>query len=252
MQRLPLAPGMSLENSDVIITGLGSRVLLRAADGSDIKLGENARLVLSGLAQRRNEHALFSAVLNVAKGAFRFTTDTVAKLRPRDVSVRVAGATIGIRGTDVWGKDGDDMGVICLIEGKITVRGPDSSDFVMNQPLQFYKMPKGGEPMPVGMVESEQLKKWAFETDIGEKQGALSADGSWKVSLLSVTDPSVALAAYDMWRAEGYPVRIRPVELADGLHYILRIEQLASRSDATQLVTQLTGRLGAVSPKVSR
>jgi hypothetical protein len=251
-QRMPLMPGMELNSGDAIVTGLSSRVLLKAADGSDIKLGENARLVLSDLARKRDERGLFAATLNVAKGAFRFTTGALAKLRSREVTVRVAGATIGIRGTDVWGKDGDEMGVVCLIEGKIAVRGPDEREFVMDQPLQFYKMPKGAMPMPVGLIDANQLKKWAVETEIAEDQGELSANGRWKLTLLSASDSSAALAAYDEWRAAGYPVRIYPETDASGLRYSLRIEQCASRSDAEQLAASLTGRLEAGFPKISR
>ncbi len=138
----PLSAGAELRNGDKLVTGAKARIYVQTADGSTVKLGENATLKLDGLSQQRAEQSLFSAVLNVAKGAFRFTTASIAKLNAREVTVKVAGATIGIRGTDVWGKDGSEQGVVCLIEGRIDVTGVDHKEFVMDQPLSFYKMPK--------------------------------------------------------------------------------------------------------------
>ncbi|MGH8640405.1 MAG: hypothetical protein ACRET6_01775, partial [Burkholderiales bacterium] len=40
--RLPLAVGMRLNDKDRVVTGAGSRLLLRLAEGSAVKLGENA------------------------------------------------------------------------------------------------------------------------------------------------------------------------------------------------------------------
>ena len=248
--RVPLRVGSELRNGDTLVTGSNARVYVHTADGSTVKLGEGATLKLEGLSQQNAERSLFSAVLNVAKGAFRFTTAGLAKLRPREVTVKVAGATIGIRGTDVWGKDGSDQGVVCLIEGRISVTGPDSSDFVMDQPLSFYKMPKGVSPLPVAAVDPEQLKKWATETEIA--QPASQIGGVWKVDLLTLPNQSSALAAYDQWRAAGYDVRLLPVAKQDGWEYRLRIVQLSSRAEAQKLSAQLKGTLGAETPSVSR
>jgi len=249
-QRMPLAPGMELSNGDVLVTGQNSRVLLKAADGSDVKLGEYARIELSGLSQKRDGRPLFSAALNVLKGAFRFTTSAVAKLREREVLVKVAGATVGIRGTDVWGKAAEtDKDVVCLIEGKISVNYLDEPAFVMDEPLSFYKMPKGAAPAPVAKVDLEQLKKWAAETEIPAGQGAVRAGGKWKVDLKTVEGEAKMLEAYDEFRAAGYNVRILP--LTDG-KYRLRIIQLPSRAEAEALARELTGKMGIETPVVSR
>jgi len=246
----PLRVGLALQNGDRLITGTNARIYVQTADGSTVKLGEKASLTLDGLAQSKQEETLFHAVLNVAKGAFRFTTASIAKLKGRDVTVKVAGATVGIRGTDVWGKDGDEMGVVCLIEGKISVVGADANEFVMDQPLSFYKMPKGAAPLPVGPVDAEQLGKWATETDIALP--ATQVGGKWKVDLLTVPDQASALAAYDQWRDAGYDVQLKPVAQDGGWSYVLQIGQLPSRAQAMKLATQLKGNLGAENPGVSR
>jgi hypothetical protein len=47
--RAALAPGMILSGSDTVATGAGARILIRMADGSHIKLGENATLRMTDL-----------------------------------------------------------------------------------------------------------------------------------------------------------------------------------------------------------
>ena len=246
----PLRVGLALQNGDRLITGTNARIYVQTADGSTVKLGEKASLTIDELTRGQQEESVFRAVLNVAKGAFRFTTASIAKLKSRDVTVRVAGATVGIRGTDVWGKDGEEQGVVCLIEGKISVVGADAREFVMDQPLSFYKMPKGAAPLPVSSVDAGQLGKWATETDIA--QPAAQVGGKWEVDLLTASDQAGALAAYDQWRDAGYDVQLRPIAQDGGWYYILQIGQLPSRAQAEQLAAQLKGRLGAENPSASR
>lgn len=246
----PLRVGAELRNGDKLITGEQARIYVKTADGSTIKLGEKASLTMGWLSQQRDSQSLFEAAINVAKGAFRFTTAVAAKLRPRNVTIKVANATIGIRGTDVWGKDGEEFGVVSLIEGKIEVTGADKRTFVMDQPLSFYKMPKGTMPMPVAPVDAEQLAQWAAETEIS--QPAAQMGGVWKVNLLTATDQQGALDAYDQWRSAGFDVRIQPVAHEGGWHYNVRLTQIATRAEAQQLAEQLKGKLKAENPTVSR
>jgi hypothetical protein len=42
--RMPLAPGMALQSDDDLRTGADARLLLKLAEGSAVKLGENAQL----------------------------------------------------------------------------------------------------------------------------------------------------------------------------------------------------------------
>lgn len=271
----PLRIGTALRNDDKLITGANARIYVQTADGSTVKLGENATLMLGGLAQQGADQPVFSAVLNVVKGAFRFTTASIAKLKGRDITLKVAGATIGIRGTDVWGKSGIRMDVatlekamngqavpesdkqkeivfdtVCLIEGRIEVQNQRAPAFVMDKPQSFYVMPQGASPLPVAELSSEQLGKWATQTEI--IQPAAQLGGKWKVNLLTAADQTGALAAYDQWRAAGYDVRLLPVAHEGGWTYTLRIVQLPNRAEAERLALRLKGVLGAENPSASR
>lgn len=251
----PLAAGMELQAADRISTGANSRILLRLAEGSQVKLGENAQMSLDRLAQRQdNRQTFLQAVIDVSRGAFRFTTDAKARLLSRrEVDIRVSTVTAGIRGTDLWGKSADDRDIVCLIEGKIAVQRESEQPLSLDQALQFYIAPKAGgrpdtsRPVQLATVTAAQLTQWAAETEIAAGQGAARRGGKWKLVAASSPDQNAALAVYDKLRAEGYAASIYPVGSADKRVYEVRIGGLPSRAEAEALavrVLPITGSQG--------
>ncbi len=248
VRRLPLAPGMELRAGDEVRTGPGSRLYIKLAEGSLVKLGENASLRILDLAPERD--GFFKAALNVLEGAFRFTTDLLARERRRDVSIRVATVTAGIRGTDLWGKSSPDRQIVCLIEGKIEVGAEGESPVTMDQARQFYRRDKG-QTQPVGLVEPVQLGQWARETEIDDARGAARQGGKWKVTLARADTQDAALEVYDTLRAAGYAAEIYPTRAGDKRVYLVRISRLNSQAGAEALAEQLRGTAGVDEPKVS-
>ncbi len=119
----------------------------------------------------------------------------------------------------------------------------------MDQPQTFYVMRKDAPPFPVAGLATEQLTKWAGETEIAAGQGASRAGGKWKVQLLTANSEHDAMAAYDELRTAGYDARIRPLQ---GGQYQLRITHLPSRAEAQALALKLTGKMGITAPTVGR
>ena len=161
-KRTPIVPGMQLRAGDVLLTGEGSRVAVKLAEGSLVKLGENGTLKFTELSTSKE---LFKAALQVLQGAFRFTTDVAAKAHKREVSIGVSQVVAGIRGTDLWGRSRGDAQVICLIEGRVEISAPGERPVTMDQPLQFYRREQG-KARPVGFIERKQLEEWAREVEI--------------------------------------------------------------------------------------
>lgn len=240
--RLPLAAGMRLANKDRVVTGPGARALLRMAEGSAIKLGENAVLAVDDLADKRGPDLarLVTASLDVARGAFRFTTGLFVKSNARrDVKVRISTITAGIRGTDVWGKSAEDRDIVCLIEGSIGVEH-GGSQFTMAEPLSFFIAPRKSKPLPVAPVDRKQLETWATETDIAPGSGGARRGGRYHVDASVAPDQKTALDAYDRLRAAGYPAVIRPAKKADGgEEYRVRISNLPTQRDAAAAAEKL-------------
>lgn len=249
--KIPLAPGMELQNRDQIRTGARSKILLRMAEGSDVKLGENASLLLDNMGSRRDN--VFTAAMKVAEGAFRFTTRALARYKgKRDININISQVTAGIRGTDVWGKAASDRDIVCLIEGKIEVQRGTDQPITMDQPLSFYIAPKDKPPLPVAPVPPEQLKQWSAETEVEPGRGVARRGGRWKVVLASVDTQQAALGIYDQVRAGGYAAEIHPDKVEDKRVYIVRLSQLPSKEEAQALAGALRGRMGVAEPKVTR
>jgi hypothetical protein len=247
--RLPLLPGMQLRAGDQVGTGAGARLLIKLAEGSVVKLGENAQL---GFAEVAPSADLFKATINVLQGAFRFTTDVVTKARTRrEVSIRASQVTAGIRGTDLWGRSRPGNEIVCLIEGEIEVAADGEQPVAMKEALQFYRRLEG-KTQPVGIVDTIQLGQWAMETEIEAGKGALRAGGSYSVVLGSAPEQNGALALYDELRNAGYAAQIWPVKEADKTTYYVRIRQLPSRAEAQALANQLRGKFGVKEPAVAR
>lgn len=250
--RRPLAIGMELKGGDEVKTGAGSRALIKLSEGSLVKLGENGSLSISEMnpGTSADSNGIFKAVMRVAEGAFRFTTDLFSKVRRREVSIRVATVTAGIRGTDLWGKSSGDRQTVCLIEGRIEVGAEGEQAVTMDQARQFYRREKG-QTQPVGFVDAAQLAEWSKETEIEAGRGAARRGGKWKVTLASTDTQEAALALYDALRNEGYAAEIRPAQAGDKLAYRVRIANLPSKAEAEALAAALRGRFGVIEPKVS-
>jgi cell division septation protein DedD len=250
-KRQALAVGTELRSNDEVSTGANSRLLLRLADGSTVKLGENGRLQLSDVVQRRKD-SFIGATLRVLEGAFRFTTDAALKAKTsRDIVVQFPTVTAGIRGTDIWGKNLGDKEVVVLIEGLISVTRAGDAPVEMKDPLTYLQAPKQGaatvEPVPM-----EQLKLWAAETEIAAGQGALRADGKWKLYVGSFDSQADALALYDALRRDGFPARIRPEPREGGQRYRVRIAGFTDEKEAAALGERLKAVHPGISPAVSQ
>ncbi len=252
-ENIPLAPGMALRDRDHVRTGAHSRLLLRMPEGSAVKLGENAGLALDSLRMQRDGHR-FAGAMRVVFGAFRFTTDLLAKVGGvrRDLDISVATVTIGVRGTDIWGKSTRDRDIVCLIEGRIQVQRGADAEFVMDQPLSYYVAPRRAPALPVAPVPMEQFREWAAETEIEPGRGASRRGGRWKVVLATVDTQEEALRIYDSVRDAGYAAEILPSKQGDKSIYSLRLAHLPSKAEAQALADSIRGKMGVTEPKVAQ
>jgi hypothetical protein len=250
-ERVPLAVGMALDNSDRIETGRGSRALLRMTDGSAVQLGEDAVLVLDDLSEKQGERArkIVTASLDVVRGAFRFTTGVFAKRQAdRNVTIKVATVTAGIRGTDLWGKSDAQRDLVCLIEGRISVSHAQTGEFTMSDPLAFFIAPRNAPPLPVGTVERKQLDAWAAETELGTVRGGARRGGKFSVVASVSADQQAALRDYDTLRNAGFPAVIQAVTKSE---YRVRVSNVPSHEDAQAIVEKLK-TLGMTAAVIAR
>lgn len=247
-KQTPVAAGTALFASDELRTGAAARLYVKLAEGSLVKLGENASLRLSDLEPDRG--GVFRAALNVVVGAFRFTTDVLGKNRRRDVKITVATVTAGVRGTDLWGRSETNRQIVCLIEGAIEVGAEGEKPVTMNQPRQFYQRDQG-KTQPLSVISKERLAELARETEIEPGNGAARRGGKWKVTLARAGSRDAVLAVYDSVRLAGYAARIRAAGEGAKRVYAVQIGGLSSKTEAEALAARLRGRHGIQETAVS-
>jgi hypothetical protein len=238
---VPLTPGLKLQAQDKLRTGANARVRLQLAEGSAVKLGENAQFVI----ERAEDRGVFRAALSVIAGAFRFTTSTLGKRSQRDISIKVKNATAGIRGTDLWGKSTDERDIVCLLEGKITVGSEGNPTVTLDQPLDFYQKPRDGAPV-VARVDAKQVEAWARETEISSDGAAARADGKWRMVAAVKTQRDEARALSRALRAAGYPAEV----MAKEKYFIVQVPGFTGEAEARGAMAAVRDITGVALPTV--
>jgi len=238
----PLAPGMELDSRDQVRTGPQSRVVLRTADGSAVKLGEQGSFFLDNA--RMRDDNVFEAAMRMAAGAFRFTTEALEKFGGRrEVNITVKTVTAGIRGTDLWGKSTSDSQIVCLIAGTIEVTSPGERPFTMDQPLSFYAL-EGELSRAIARVPPDQFREWAAETETQPGRGVSKRGGKWKVAIASREKHNDALRIYDELRKAGYPAEIVPSKVGEKRVYGVRLSNFETKQDAEFVADNLKRQAG--------
>lgn len=233
---VPVSAGIELQQNDAVRTGEGGRLLIRLPEGSALKLGQNAHFQFDAVAVKKD--GVFQAALQVLQGAFRFTTSPLAKKRPRNVSIGIARTlTIGIRGTDLWGRAREDKDVVCLIDGKIEVTGNDAKTVTLDQPLQFFQSTRTAPPLPVAFLDKAQLDEWATATELDTGKGAATTKGAWRVVASGFASHDDAVGTNRALRANGYPAEI-------GALNTVQITGLLGELEAETLANELMGKYG--------
>jgi len=236
----PLEVNVTVNNGDRIRTGSGARATLKLADGSTVKLGENAALGFYSRSLRPQR--VFKGALDVVQGAFRFTA-LPTSVDSRDINIRVGTATAEIDsmgGTDLWGKSDGVRNLILLIEGR-TVLGYGGKALAVDKPMTLFAAPRNAMPP----VDAEQLQRWERETAAPAGGGMTRSGGHWQVVLARSGSEAEALAVYDKARAAGYAAKIRPRSAA-GKEWVFDVflAQLASEQEAVVLASRVNSQLG--------
>ncbi|MGA8260047.1 MAG: FecR domain-containing protein [Arenicellales bacterium] len=247
----PIKPGLQVRDGDTLRTGAGGRVYIALPDHSTVKLGENTEFAAPAMDMMHDEQgSMFRGILHILKGVFRFTTSAVDRNERRHVDIRVGVATIGIRGTDVWGRTGSGGTLVALLEGKAKMSMPGHASMMMNQPMHYMMMPSGGGMKMNMPVTRENVADWAAQTDLREGAGVLTRGGRWTVVLASSTNPHDVNRLMRKLAGAGYPVEGAAAMVDGRVWHRLVIREAATYRDARALAASLARQYPSVSPRV--
>jgi hypothetical protein len=239
---VPLVAGLELQAQDKVITGGNARVRLALPEGSAVKLGENAQLVI----ERAEDRGLFRGALAVLAGAFRFTTNPLAPKRAREIGIKVKNVTVGVRGTDLWGKSTDERTWVVLIEGRIAVGETGQAPVTLERPNEMFQKVRD-RPADVQPVDAQQVAAWAEETELSRDGPAQPEKaGGWRIVVAIQPTREQAREMARGLRADGFPADVQPSER----YFAVHVNGLATEAQARAVMSNLRGRPGVVLPKV--
>jgi len=114
------AAGVPIHMRDKLETGPEGRLKLTFRDGTELTLGEKASAVIDRYIYDPDRD-VGEAVLQATRGAFRFASGGIKKLKQNKIAVSTPMADIGVRGTEFWGGALDGQYGVLLLEGEIVV-----------------------------------------------------------------------------------------------------------------------------------
>lgn len=115
-EQLALAPSDPVAKMDRLSTGPDSRLQVALLDEGTLLLGADGELVLDDLILPSEDESVLRLQVD---GAFRLISGALHHAAGTEIVTPVA--TIGIRGTDVWGGVIDGAWSVFLVEGEVTV-----------------------------------------------------------------------------------------------------------------------------------
>ncbi|AOF86308.1 sporulation related domain protein [Hydrogenophaga sp. RAC07] len=239
-QRRAAEPGVQLRATDKAITAGNARMLLRMSDRSTIKLGENSEFVIESLAVRQPQAAgpsELSATLRLVTGVFRYATDYSSKAlgNKRDINLKMATATVGIRGTDFWSMSDAAHDAVCMFEGKVEVVRDAKPGVMLEKPGAFWVSFTGEPEKPAGQATPDQLAKFIGQAEMQPGQGIVLQGGQWRAVAGLMPSGVAANALRTNLQAAGYPAEV----MAKDGKFEVRINQLATREDAEVVLKRL-------------
>lgn len=97
-QRLPAAPGLVVEEGDVLVTGRDGRISLTFIDNTRFSAGPNSRVAVSEFRfDRTTQKGTF--VTSVDRGSLAVVSGQIAKSGRDAMKVRTPTSLLGVRGT---------------------------------------------------------------------------------------------------------------------------------------------------------
>ena len=247
-----LKPGMKIQSGDQLISGQNSRILVRLKEGSQIKLGENAQLNFNKLQISKIDKSLLEAAVDLVQGAFRFTTTVFGNNKKRNIQVNIGVISVGIRGTDIWGKSNSKEDLVALLEGSVDVQRAGEPVFNMSDALSYYLVPKNKHANAITMLSQEQLTQWALETEIFDGGGVLIKNGMWTVYLMSLDSLKATSPVIKQFAKAGYATDVEKFSSLGRDWYRIKITGFKSRVDAKMFAVSVDGLYGSRHPWVGK
>jgi len=235
-----LSQKSEIQSGDTLNTQKDSYAQIKFADGAQITLKPNTSVKIEAFNFVESEPQKDSFLYSLVKGGLRAVSGLVGKRGDAEAyKMETATATIGIRGTDVWGKAEPTRDFVVLLEGKIDIQRGDEPAQRMETPMSLFMAPKGIATLPIAPVDPNDLQRWAQETELQDESGVVTSDGAWTLHLASYRKHSGATQVLQTLHDAGYAAYAEGVTVGGGEWTRLSVGGFASRADAEAVARSL-------------
>ena len=93
--------------------------------------------------------------------------------------------------------------------------------------------------MPVGNATPDELNKFLASTELQPGKGVAVEGGRWRVVAATLASDAAAAALAKRLQGRGYPAVIRTKDVAGKTVHEVRLNQLATRSDAQAVLDRI-------------
>ncbi|MEW6550695.1 MAG: FecR family protein [Campylobacterota bacterium] len=157
--------GFILEQKDTVKTSDNAKAQIVFEDGTVISIGKNAILNINEFVNDTTNPKNSKVDVKFAEGAFKTITGGIGKVAPDRFKLQTKSASIGIRGTIVYG----DQSLIACTQGEIEVEAGGVRQILPAGTMT--KIQSDGTPTNPEPIEDEDLG------DIGDDVGEQNPDG---------------------------------------------------------------------------
>ena len=164
-QTRPLTTGATVLVGDTIETEDRTRVEIRFLDGTLLKLGDNSRITVNQYVYDP-DRSLGRLFLDLVTGVFRVISGADTVFQQDAFLVQTPVASIGIRGTDFWGRQSAAQLQVALLDESAIVISNGAGSVVLENALETTIVTSATEaPSPPFALTPEQLEAAAATVD---------------------------------------------------------------------------------------
>lgn len=248
-----LYPGQTLKQEQQVITGNSGKTVLKLSEGSAIKLGENSTFVINSIHDSQSNSDVFNAAFKVLKGAFRFTTRVFSpNAYKRNIKIATTTATIGIRGTDLWGRVKAQEDLVALLEGEISINRVNEDAILMTEPLSVYTAKINEAANPLSTVDMNTVNQLALETELDSGKGIITQDGPYTVFVASSNKLEASERLKAQYISKGFPATITEIDINDTAWYRVGVSGYKTYADAVYFSDLSKTEFNSVNPWINK
>lgn len=233
--RASIKSGWAIFTADRILTGSDGRVELGTAGGGDLKIGGDADVRMTPAFEFTGGSE--PSLLTVRRGSVQYAA-SMTRTGTAGTTLEFGDAiTANVVSGRMVGRVDSSEAMIALVDAVVKISGPKLNPGTMREPGTFLRVPRQGRAQTVTKVPDERLARWLSQAQSISGRPALTAEGTWDVSLNSGYGLKQLETMACRVQRRGFPAEIYPVKEPGKLTwYRVVVRRFATKGDAVNFL----------------